>query len=307
MASGYATRTLLKNTWYLSSSGFKYGYVFLDSTRISDVGEGEPPPEYELADLLYDFNGDAVVFHGYSLILDVVEYVFRGLQGVDLSIFTREELKKLANVGLVNSYINGVTLPIAITMHPEVVVDVARENMMRVGLVVERGTVAGNPFTVLLEVDEGKLYHGDRVIGEYSKLICTPSRVNTDCSIVDARGYGNVLTAIEEVFAHTGNPDQSLRILTSTYRVTGIDSGFVEKASTSDLLIHDVKNPLKTIPLTMQENLYQIAVRSQQPDMVFIGGDIFYDHGENLAIPVVKINELLKKKIKADLAVKTSR
>jgi hypothetical protein len=30
--------------------------------------------------------------------------------------------------------------------------------------------------------------------------------------------------------------------------------------------------------------------------MVFIGGDIFYDHGENLAIPVVKIHELIKRK-----------
>jgi len=142
----------------LSSSGFKYGYVFINGSRIEDAGEGDPPPEYELVELMYDFEGDALVTHGYSVVVDIVEYVLRGLDNIDLSIFTREELRKLANVGLVNSYINGVTLPVAITSKPEVVADVARENMMRIALIVDRGTVSRNPFLLLLEVDNGKVY-----------------------------------------------------------------------------------------------------------------------------------------------------
>jgi len=45
-------------------------------------------------------------------------------------------------------------------------------------------------------------------------------------------------------------------------------------------------------------NMEKLVMRAQQPDIVFIGGDIFYDHGENLAIPVVKIHEIIKKRVK---------
>ncbi len=298
LASGMATKTLLKNTWFLSSSGFKYGYVFINGSRIEDAGEGDPPPEYELVELMYDFEGDALVTHGYSVVVDIVEYVLRGLDNIDLSIFTREELRKLANVGLVNSYINGVTLPVAITSKPEVVADVARENMMRIALIVDRGTVSRNPFLLLLEVDNGKVYFEDRVIGEYNTVICKPKTITSECRILDTRQYGNTTTAIEEAFMTIGDAHKAIELLTNTYRLTGVDSGYIEKNSASDLIIHDMKNPLKTLPLVKTANMEKLVMRAQQPDIVFIGGDIFYDHGENLAIPVVKIHEIIKKRVK---------
>ncbi|MEM1772807.1 MAG: hypothetical protein QXQ71_03180 [Desulfurococcaceae archaeon] len=300
MSSGLTTRCLFKNTWYLSSSGFKYGYVFVYGTRIQDDGEGEPDPELELSELVYDFNGDAVIAHGYSLLVDIVEYVVRGLSGIDLSVFTREELRKIAKAGLVNAYMNGITLPVARTNHPEVIVDIARENSFRIGIIADRGTVARNPFIVLLELDGQWVYLDDRKIGEYSTVICKPSEPRNTCILPDARGYGNITTAIEETYTTARDPLLSFRILTNFYRTTGIDNGFVEKGSASDLIIYDLKNPLKTMPLITLEHPYKLLARSQQPDVVFIGGDVFYEQGENLAIPVVKINEIIKKKLRKE-------
>lgn len=297
MSSGLTTRCLFKNTWYLSSSGFKHGYVFIYGTRIQDEGEGEPEPELELSELVYDFDGDAVVAHGYSLLTDVVEYVVRGLSDVDLSVFTREELRKIAKAGVVNAYMSGVTLPVARTNYPEIVGDIARENSIRMGIIAERGTVSRNPFIVLLELDGEWVYFEDKKIGEYTSIICKPVEPRSTCMLLDARGYGNITTAIEEAYTATRDPGSSFRVLTNFYRATGIDNGFVEKGSASDLIIYDLKNPLKTIPLMRDEHLYKLMARSQQPDVVFIGGDIFYEHGENLAVPVVKINELFKKKL----------
>ncbi|MEM3346321.1 MAG: hypothetical protein QXY11_01330 [Desulfurococcaceae archaeon] len=297
MSSGIATRCLLKNAWYLSSNDFHYGYVFLHGSRVEDVGEGDPLPEYELAELVYDFEGDALIVHGYSLIVDIVEYVVRGMSNIDLSVFTDEELRKLANVGLVNAYMNGVTVPVAKTRYSKIVGDVARENAMRVGLLAERGTVSRNPFTVLLEVDDGWLYFEDKRLGEYSSMVCKPYEVRETCILVDARGYGNITTAIENVYSYTRSPEVAFRLLTNFYRVANIDNGFVERRSASDIIVYDLKNPLKSMPITSKRDLYSLLARSQQPDMVFIGGEIFYEHGENLAIPVVKINELLKRRI----------
>lgn len=298
MSSGVATRSLLKNTWFLAENGFKHGYVFMYGSRIEDAGEGEPAPEYELVELVYDFEGYAVAVHGYSLMVDLVEYVVRNIGDVDLSIFTKDELKKLANVGVVNAYTSGVTLPITRTNHPEVVVEIARENNIRIGIVAERGTVSRrNPFTLLLEVDGGWVYHGDRKIGEYDRLVCKPTNPHANCAIVDARGYGNIVTAIEEVYREMCSPEVSYRILTGPYRVGEIDSGFIEKRSSSDIIVYDLKNPLKAIPIKSAKHAYALLSRSQQPDIVFVGGDLFYEHGENLAIPVVKINELLRKRL----------
>lgn len=298
MSGGVTTKSLIKNAWFLTENGFRHGYVFMCGSRIEDADEGEPAPEYELAELVYDFEGNAVVIHGYGLMVDLVEYVVRNISDVDLFVFTKDELKKLASVGVVNAYTSGVTLPVTRTNYPEVVVDVARENNIRIGIVAERGTVScRNPFTLLFEVDGGWMYHDDRKIGEYDRLVCRPTNPHANCAIVDARGYGNIVTAIEEVYRETRCPEVSYRILTGPYRVSGIDSGFVEKRASSDIIVYDLKNPLKAIPIRSAKHAYTLLSRSQQPDIVFVGGDVFYEHGENLAIPVVKINELLKKRL----------
>ncbi|MEM4036206.1 MAG: hypothetical protein QW700_00135 [Desulfurococcaceae archaeon] len=302
MSSGVATKSLLKNVWFLAGNGFKYGYVFMHGSRIEDAREGEPEPEYELAELVYDFEGDAVVVHGYSLLVDLVEYVVRGVNDLDLSVFTREELRKLTKVGVVNAYMSGVTLPVAHTRHPEIAVDVARENSVRIGIIAERGTVPSRgPFTLLLEVDGSWLYYDDRRLGEYDSLVCKPGNIKGSCVLVDARGYGNITTAIEEVYREVGNPEASYKILTDLYRVSGADSGFVEKGALSDIIVYDLKNSLKAIPIKTTRHMFTLLSRSQQPDIVFIGGDVFYEFGENLAIPIVKVNEILKKATSRDL------
>lgn len=297
MSSGMVVRCLLKNAWYLSSSGFNKGYVYIYGSRVENVGAGEPEPEYELSDLLYDFEGDAVAVHGYSVILDVVEYVVRGIQDVDLSIFTKEELKKLAKVGVVNAYTSGVTLPVTMTDYPEVVADIARENGIRIGLIADRGAVSRTPFTPLLEVENGYLYHEDRKVGELKRVVCSPLNLTEKCLIVDARGYGNTLTAIEEVYRHVATPEVGYYLLTGFYRVVEIDSGYLDKNSASDIIVYDTRNPMKAIPLIDKNTLYTLLRRSSQPDLVIIGGDVFYEKGENLAIPVARVNEILKKKI----------
>lgn len=291
------TRSLLKNAWFLSKEGFKRGYIFIRGSRVEDAGE-QPEPEYELSELVYDFEDSAIIVHGYSLLVDVVEYVIRRISDVDLSIFTKDEKKKLAEVGLVNAYINGITLPVTETSYPEVVLDVARENGMRVGIIAERGTVPRSPFALLLEVDNGWIYFEDSRIGR-SSSICTPGSYKSDCLLVDARGYGNITTAIEETYRSNPNALASYKLLTGVYNLCGIDTGFIERGSASDILIYDLKNPLKAAPIRTEQHMFVVLARSQQPDIVIIGGDIFYEHGENLAIPVVKVNEMIQKRLKS--------
>lgn len=289
-----ATRSLLKNTWFLTSSGFKQGYVFIHGTRVEDVGEEEPAPEYELAELVYDFEGNAIVIHGYSIVVDLLEYVTRAIGQPDISTLTKQEAKKLVEVGLVNAYMNGVTMPIAMSEHPEVVIDAARENGVRVGILAERGTVPSNPFAVVFEIDGSNIYYQDKKLGSVD-LICRPYKLGKDCLFLNAKGYGNLLTAIEEAYRALGDELESYRLLTQPYRLSEVDTGFVEKGVASDILVYDLRNPLKVAPVLGEHVLYKVISRSQQPDVVFIGGDVFYEFGENLAIPVVKVHEIAKK------------
>jgi hypothetical protein len=295
MSSLVGSRSLLNNVWYFSKSGFKKGFVFLYGSRVMDDGE-EPLPEYELSELVMDFEGKALIIHGYSLLVDVVEYVFRGFQSrVDLSVLTRNEIKKLAEVGLVNAYISGVTLPIAYTRHIEALVDAARENSMRVGVLADRGTVTSNPFLLVFEIDNGRVYFEDKVLGSVDNVICTPQRAMSNCIFIDARGYGNTLTAIEETFRSIRAVRDAYEVLTKPYKITGLDEGYVEKGCVSDIIVYDLRNPLRTSLHEREEHLYTIIARSQQPDIVFIGGDIFYEFGENLAIPITRVDNVLVK------------
>ncbi|MEM2025305.1 MAG: hypothetical protein QXW94_03350, partial [Desulfurococcaceae archaeon] len=160
----------------------------------------------------------------------------------------------------------------------------------------ERGTVARNPFILLLEIDSGWIYYEDRKVGEHTS-ICKPAIHREDCLVLDARGYGNLTTAIEETYRSSSDPIISYKLLTNAYSLCGVDTGYVEKGSASDLIIYDLKNPLKTAPIKTQQHMFAVIARSQQPDIVLIGGDVFYEHGENLAIPIVKVNELVRKKL----------
>jgi len=279
----------------MSKSGFKRGFVFLYGSRVVDVGE-EALPEYELSELVIDFESKALILHGYSILLDIVDYVFRGIRGnLDLSTLTREETKKLAEIGLVNAYISGVTLPVAFTEYTTALADAARENGVRAGVLVERGTLSTNPFLVVFEIENGKLYFQDKVLGDLNEVLCTPQRVKNTCVVVDARGYGNTLTAVEEVYRSTPSVIEAYEVLTKPYRVAGIDDGYVEKGSASDLIVYDLRNPLKTSPYSKVEYFYTVIARSQQPDIVFVSGDVFYEFGENLAIPVSRVDNILVK------------
>ena len=295
MSSMMASRSLLNNAWYISKSGFKRGFLFLYGSRVADEGE-EPLPEYELSELVIDFEGRALVIHGYSLLVDLVEYVFRRIHSnVDLSVLTREEVKKLAEIGLVNAYMSGVTLPVTRTRYVEAVIDAARENGIRIGVLAERGSLSSNPFVVLFEIDSEKLYFEDKALGNLNEVVCKPQNASSQCILVDARGYGNTLTAIEEVYMSALSIKEAYEVLTRPYRVVGLDDGYVEKGSTSDLIVYDLRNPLKASPCTSEDHLYAVIARSQQPDIVFVSGDVFFEFGENLAIPVSRVDNILIK------------
>jgi hypothetical protein len=295
MSTITASRSLLNNAWYFSKSGFKRGFVFLYGSRVVDEGE-EPLPEYELSELVIDFEGKALILHGYSLLVDIVEYIFRGISSkVDLSVLSKEEIKKLTEIGLVNAYMSGVTLPLAITDHPAALADAARENGVRAGILAERGTVSASPFLLVFEVDCGRLYYQDKVLGALNEVLCTPQKTRNNCLIVDARGYGNTLTAVEEVYRSAQSVIEAYEALTRPYRVAGVDEGYVEKDSASDLIIYDLRNPLKASLHSRVDYLYSVIARSQQPDIVFVGGDVFYEFGENLAIPISRVDNIVAK------------
>lgn len=291
-------RILLNNTWYLEPDGFKKGYVFIDGFYIKSTGE-EPEPEYELSELQYDFNGYGIVIHGYSVVIDTLEYFFKGFKEIDYSIFTRQELKKIMEATLLRSYISGVTLPIIETPFIDIVMDIARENSLKVGVITEEGsgrdTVDRNVF--FLTRRNNGLYYGDKLLGEI-KEICKPSDVDQECLVIDTRGYGAVSTAIEIVFKKLGDPSLAYRVLTNPYRLLRVDNGFVQASSSADLLIHDLREPLKSFPIYRPEQCYEVLWRTSTPDMVLVNGNVIYERGENLVFSLSKLHEIIGKAVK---------
>lgn len=274
---------LLKEVIYLDKLGFRAGYVYLKGDTIGDVGE-EPEPEYELSEVLYEMDKKAVVLHGYSAVIDTYEFAFRGYGAVDYSIYTKSELKALAEYGLSEALSHGITLPIIASPRPEIAVDVLREAGLP-GAVISSDEVAAPANVVVLKVRDGKIYRGDKPISDAS-AICKPREAREGCAFLDLRGVMSYSSALQLAEEAMGGTDKLYELLVRPYVALGLDSGYVEKGSLSDIVLFDLRNPQNLCPARGPGDYWVVVKRFNRPDIVIVRGEVVYERGEHIAYTV---------------------
>jgi len=175
---------LLNNIYYRKQHVVEKGYVFFNNEAIIDLGE-EPKPEYDLAELLYDYEYRAYVVHGFSVASGLSNYPFRGLEGFDPASYSDNELEEFIQAGFYELYMNGITLPIIIDARPELVNKVVKENEYKAVIMHERGVLKQYSGIAYIEIDNGILYYMDRRIGLIENIVCRLNEIRDDCHILD--------------------------------------------------------------------------------------------------------------------------
>ncbi len=278
-------RILLKNLHYYSDGMVRKGFIYVEDHLVRDIGE-EAPPEYELSDVVYDFNNQAYAVHGFSMVLNGVEQPFSGVAHPDLSVYTEEELEKIALNVITLYYSLGVTLPVIETEYPGVVNKAAKEHGLQLVLVHDRGVVPHYTNMLYIERDGGKLYYQDSFTGFEDRVFCTPEKYGEDCIAIDARRvdlpHPSVISALSRV-----DLDRILEALSKPYKSLGLDSGCLGKGSRSDILVYDLRSPLKQQPL-IPEVLFRTPFKNLQPDLVLVKGDFALEYGEVLTVSLSK-------------------
>lgn len=286
-------RVLLNKVYYRKNALSK-GFIYFDESGVIDEGE-EPEPEYELSELVYNFDYNVYVTHGFSVLVNVSNYIFRGGRR-DASIFTKEDIKKIIYAALFELTLNGVTLPVVMDENPEIVAETAHMNGLMVALMVERGTCRKYPDTLYIEVDNEALYVYDEKIGLINDLVCRVDNVNNKCVFLNISGEStwNISSILYHIVKSTRmDLSEALNILTKPYRALGLDNGIVEKKSRSDLIAYDLRNSLFTSTIDRVE---EVVLRGYPPDYVFIRGDVYFEKNEALIIVPIKIHDIVLNK-----------
>ncbi len=279
--------TLLNKILY-GEKDFLKGYIFFDNEKIIDIGE-EPKPEYELAELIYNYEYKSYILHGYSLTTSLTNYPFRGLDKYDLSIYSREELKKFVYTGLFELYMNGVTLPIVIDEYPDIVNTVAKENGLEIVIIHEEGTIPHYQGIRYLEIVDNKI----KELNKSLKLMkCRPDALLDNCISISISGLPSYNTSllINIMYREVGDLNKVLELLYRPYIELGLDKGSLEKNNRPDIIVYDLKTSYKTVPIEYVSN---IILRGYAPDQIFVKGDIFFDHGEALSLLPIDISRIV--------------
>lgn len=288
-------RFLINNVIMFSDEGLKKGFIFIYNGKITDLGE-EPPPEYELSELVYDYEGRALAVHGFSILASLTDYPFRGIENADLSVYSRQELEKFAQAGIYELLLNGITFPIIEDKYPEIIIRLLKSLKLKGALVVERGTIKYYPDIIILEKENNRVYYNDKLLGIYDDIFCDINSVPRkmgECitySLIGSISY-NVSALITQAYRSLG--DRVFRILTNSYRVLGVDKGTITKAAEADLLIYSSKDPVKAVPMNVDPLI--MIVRGYPPDQVIIEGDIFFDKYESLVIAKPDIDQIINR------------
>lgn len=274
---------LLKDVLYLDKSGFRPGYVYSKGDAIGDVGE-EPEPEYELSEMLYEMDKRAIVLHGYSAIIDTYEFAFRGYGAIDYSVFTKAELKVLAEYGLSEALSHGITLPIIASPMPEIAVEVLRKAGLP-GAVISSEEIAAPANVITMKIRNGKVYRGDGLVCNMS-AICRPGELREGCAFLDLRGILNYSAALHLAGELVGGVEKLYELLVSPYVALGLDGGYIERGNLSDIVLFDLKNPQNVCPVKSQEGYWAIVKRFNRPDIVVVRGEVAYERGEHIAYTI---------------------
>ncbi|MCY0868416.1 MAG: hypothetical protein OWQ48_04200 [Desulfurococcus sp.] len=290
MASG--VRVLLGNLWFPTREEVVKGYIFVENGRVGFTGSSIEP-EHELSELQYDFQGWGLALHGFSAIVDIVEFPLRMLGVKDTSILSRSEVEMLAEAGFANAIASGVTMPIAFTRHAEVVLSVARRLGVKVAVVSSRG-VLSDTTGYIFELENSVLSFRDSVLGYYSDVVCTPRSLKPSCRILDLRGAGSTLQVLA-AFIDSMDSRGFYRLLTEPYRITGESTGFIEAGSPADIQVVDLRNPLKASIIESEAGYWSTLSRFMPPDIVLVNGEVVYEKGEHIAVVLKDLTRILEK------------
>lgn len=272
------TRILFKNTYYITAEGWKIGFLYIDGDRIKEDGQ-EPDPIHELSELQYDAEWKGVAIHGLSAIVDTYEYISRGGQ-VDFSVFSKHELKALAELGLSVALSHGISLPVVISTHYDVVVNVLKENNLP-GVIIwdQEPITVGN--VIYLQLKNGAVFSERGLLGDAKALICRPSSINEKCAFLDLRGTLDPRSAIHMAFQHLST-ERLYNLLTEPYRRLGLDNGYAERNNLSDIVYYRTLNPDTLYPMRNPGDAWTIFSRLPQPEAVVVRGEVIYEKGEHL-------------------------
>ncbi|MCD6300790.1 MAG: hypothetical protein J7L82_01820 [Staphylothermus sp.] len=286
-SEGY--RTLINNVYILSAGTITKGFIFFDNEKIIDIGP-EASPEYELAEYVMDYEYKAVALHGFSVVTRLSNYPFRGTSNYDLSTYTKNEIKKFIQAGLYELILNGVTLPIVIDDYPELVAEVLRHLDIN-GVIVSDTTTKTYPGIKYLFIEENIVKYGKKELGKFNEIFCKLNQINDKCLFLDISDLPTYnISAISLLATQLGTRDSFMDLITKPYKVLNLDKGVINKGAKPDIVLYDLRDSLKTIPV---ENIDSIILRGYPPDQVYLGGDIFFDHGESLVLTKIDLSQFI--------------
>ncbi len=120
----------------VSEESIVRGYVFIEGSRIADIGEGEPPSDYFRCDMVLPGRGSVLAQGFVSAVTHLTLYPFRGLIGgrvrlrkvwENVAKLSYEEALSLAAAGLKHLVEAGVTSVVSLDPHPQAVYDLLKE------------------------------------------------------------------------------------------------------------------------------------------------------------------------------------
>ncbi|WP_245521918.1 hypothetical protein [Staphylothermus hellenicus] len=280
--------------YILKEKGIDRGFIYFDNDKIIDTGK-EADPIYELSELVIDYEYKALAIHGYSVLTSLSEYPYRGL-GVkaDLSIFTRDELKKIINAALYELIMNGVTFPLIYDEYIDLVIKILKEHNLKAGIIAEEGTVPEYTGLYYIHIRGDNLYYNDEKLGSIKDAICSPEKINSNCLFLDLRNYYtyNLSYIMNILVKSLKNMFSALEIFAKPYKLIRIDKGYIDKQAKPDIVIYDLREPYLVAP---RNHVLLSVLRGYVPSQVFINGDTFFDHGESLVLGKTRIDFILEK------------
>lgn len=286
--------TLLNNILYFKNGEIHSGFIYFNNEKIIDVGT-DPSPEYELAELIIDYEHSALAIHGFSIAIDIFKYVFRNNYSEEyLDTFSNNELEKIVNNTLYELYMNGVTLPVIYGYRIDIVNKVVRENNLK-AVLIHSGELREHDKSHYIITENNKLLYKNNEIGYLNKVLCSPGFITNECIFVDTTNYlsQNVSIILYELIERNNfEIEQALRVLKKPFISLGIDNGQLDTNSKPDVSIHDLRNSLKTIPHRL---IKYVLLKGYPPDQVFVNGEMYFDHGESLVLLQQRVNNIVLK------------
>lgn len=282
-------RLLLNNLLVETSKGYIKGFIYVVGDKIYDVGE-EPDPMYELSEYVNDFEGFSIALHGFSLLIDPAKYLLNILDGGNindkLSTLTKDEIGKLVENTLYIMYRSGITLPIIMSKHLEVITRILLEKQLPSIIVDVEGTAPRYSGLNYLLVKNGKIYVDDEEIGDFNEKICSPDMISGKCSIISLLNSTSLPTATLSMI-------KDYKLLAEPYRIAKLDNGYLEKNGVSDIVIYDLREESSNQFYSMRPD--RILEWGKMPDTVIVRGDIFFEKNESLVLEYHDLRSIVEK------------